>query len=125
MGEHTRISDAEYEVMELIWRAPDGMTAAEVHAALSARKKLAYNTAATFLTRLCAKGLLESEKRGKTNYYRAKISEDAYKRDQTAQFLSDIHHGSKKSLFASLFRDRLDEQKLDELLRLCGEEEET
>lgn len=123
----TRISDAELEVLEVIWEIGDWADIAQVHHLLSAKNQWAYNTVGTFMIRLEKKGYLEHKKRGKANIYRAVISQADYRRAETEQFIKQVHSGSRKSLLAALCGDQTDEAELDQLLRLLndmGEKEE-
>ena len=111
-----KISEAEAEVMEVVWDSGEWIGVPLVHEKLSENRKWAYNTVGTFMNRLCAKGFLESKKEGKTNLYRALISRSEYKNELTREFLDEIHHGSKRSLFAALYGGKLSDEKIDELM---------
>ncbi len=112
-----KISQSELDVMEAIWQAGGWLSAHDVIARLSDSKKWKYTTVATFLTRLKEKGFLEQDKRGTSNVYRAAVSKEAYKEEETQAFVASIHHGSKKSLMASLYGGKLTDAELDELIR--------
>lgn len=113
-----KISDSEYEVMEVLWANDDYMEVAEVHNALSKVKKWAYKTVATFLIRLNGKGFLDVKKHGRANSYYPLISEAEYIRAQTEEFLQTIHKGSKRSLIAALYDSDTDNDELDELIAM-------
>lgn len=115
MSDIIKISDAESEVMEVLWDKGEA-SANTVCQELSKEKKWAYNTVATFLVRLCDKGFLKSRKEGKSNIYSCLISREEYKRSLTYDFLSSIHRGSKKSLIASLFDKELSDEDIDRLM---------
>ena len=100
-----KISESEYDVMEVLWKDGDWMDVPSIHTALTRVKKWAYNTVGTFLVRLTGKGFLETEKRGRSNFYRAVITEQEYVTSQTEEFLKSVHKGSKKSLIAALYQD--------------------
>ena len=68
------------------------------------------------MKRLTDKKVLSVRKEGKTNYYTAAISEEDYKREQTEEFLNEMHHGSFKSLIASLLGGKnADKKEVEEL----------
>ncbi len=116
-----KISDSEYEVMEVIWeKGETGVS--EVHKILSQKHTWAYNTVATFIQRLAEKGFIEIQKNGKANICRAVISKEEYKKSMTKDFLDSIHNGSKRSLIASLFDKQLPDDTIDKLMRLIDEE---
>lgn len=115
-----RISDAELEVLEVVWELDDWVDIARVHQLLSEKNKWAYNTVGTFMIRLEKKGYLEHKKCKKTNVYRAVISREDYKRKETEEFLKQVHSGSKKSLLAALCGDQADEEEIDKLFKLLN-----
>lgn len=117
MGKLAKISDSEYEVMEVIWAENNWIDISGVHQILSKAKKWAYNTVGTFMLRLTDKGYLKTEKRGKSNFYFPLITEEQYVRAQTEEFLNLVHKGSKKSLLAALYDDSTSQEELDDLMR--------
>ncbi len=120
MSEPGRMSESESEVMEVVWEKGE-VSAHEVQEELSKKKSWAYNTVATFLQRLCEKRFAASRREGKTNYYRALISREEYQKSVTRDFLNSIHHGSKRSLIASLFDGEVNDEEIERLLRLIEE----
>jgi predicted transcriptional regulator len=73
------LHELESEIMEQVWRLGD----ATVHAVrdeLNARsdKQRAYTTVMTVMSRLCTKGVLERERRGRRDHYVATISRSDY-----------------------------------------------
>ena len=117
MKETARISEAENEVMEVIWKAGK-VTVQQVQQALWDQRHWAYNTVGTFMQRLYEKGLLNRAKSGKTNVYEAAVSEAEYKKAVTEDFLRQVHSGSKKSMMSALFDERLSEDEIDKLLEM-------
>lgn len=111
-----KISQAEWDVMEAVWNSTDWLTANDVLERLAGEKQWKYTTVATFLTRLKDKGFLEQSKRGMTNVYRAVMSKEDYKQQETREFVASIHNGSEKSLMAALYGDKLSDRELDELI---------
>lgn len=99
-----KISDSEMEIMKIIWAHDDAVTSAQIAEELETEWKI--TTILTFLKRLDDKGIVSSEKIGKTNYYRALISEKQYTSQQTEEFLDQFHSGSVKNFLAALFGDK-------------------
>ncbi len=109
-----RISDSEMDIMRIIWDAGCEVTTAYILERLNTQRKK--TTVLTFLKRLTDKGVIETRKDGKTNFYRAKISEEEYKKIQTEEFLKETHSGSLSSFFAALYGGgHPDKEELDEL----------
>lgn len=77
----------EQEVMEVVWDLEDA-TVRDVHARLAARRKIAYTTVMTTMTRLATKGLLRRDTDELAHRYRPVISRDAYGRSTVASVLS-------------------------------------
>lgn len=96
------ITAAEMEIMQVIWNTEGTVTSNEIMAALPDKK---LTTIVTLAGRLIEKGVLASEKTGRSHahQYSALISEKEYKKIQTKTFLSTVHKGSAKSLFSALF----------------------
>ncbi len=121
MKKFVKISDSEYEVMEVIWETGE-TSVPEVHRRLSEKRKWAYNTVATFMQRLSEKGFLEIRKNGKSNSYNYVVTKEDYKKSLTKDFLDSIHSGSKKSLIASLFDKKLPDETIDKLIDMIDKE---
>lgn len=112
----TKITKAEMELMRIIWATAEPVTSGGLLERLPAGNEWKPTTVLTFLSRLAEKGLLTVEKRGKTNLYAAAVTEEAYRAQETACFLEDVHGGSVKSLIAALYdADGLTPTELDEL----------
>lgn len=110
-----KMSDTELEIMKLIWSLDHPVTAQELQKLL-AEKQWKITTLLTFLTRLCEKGYLSSTKEGRSNHYAAVMSKEEYQQQETSEFVSQVHSGSMKSLFAALYKSKeLTKADLDEL----------
>lgn len=96
------ITAAEMEIMQVVWNSEGTVTSSEIMAALPGKK---LTTIVTLAGRLIEKGVLASEKVGRSHahQYSALISEKEYKKIQTRNFLSTVHKGSAKSLLSALF----------------------
>lgn len=111
------ITDAEMEIMQIIWASGAPVTSKELQARLS-RKKL--STIVTLAGRLIDKGILKSVKIGRTHAheYSACLSEAEYRRRQTKDFVASVHKGSAKSLLSALFQEEgLTKEEVEELRR--------
>jgi predicted transcriptional regulator len=71
--------ELEAEIMEEVWRLGE-TSVRDVQEALNARseKTRAYTTVMTVMQRLDAKGFLRRRREGRTDFYQAEISRDAY-----------------------------------------------
>ncbi len=96
-----KMSESEMEVMRAVWAFEGPVTSAQVQESLGERGWKP-TTVLTFLSRLAEKGLLRTEKRGKSNRYTPLLSEQEYKEWETRSFLEEVHGGSLRSFFAAL-----------------------
>ena len=113
-----KMSEAELEVMRAVWRCGGAVTSPFLHEVLSETRAWKQNTVITFLSRLADKGLIRAEKagRGKPSRYVALVTEEAYKRLETMDFLQEVHGGDLGSLMTALCGDeRPSPQRLAEL----------
>jgi BlaI family penicillinase repressor len=110
-----RITDAEREVMKVVWRqAP--CSSHDVVAALASSKTWSVGTIKTLLNRLHSKGALRFEKVGKSYLYRPTVTEDRLRNAEADSFLERIFDGALSPMIKHLARNRkLSEQDLDEL----------
>ena len=114
MREIKRLSDAELEVMQIIWAHSPPVTAAEVQQ--NAAKDWKATSVLTFLSRLCEKGFLQCEKEGRQNFYTPLIEREAYLQRESASFVRRLCGGSVKNLVASLSdAGELTDSDIDEL----------
>ncbi|CUU46331.1 BlaI/MecI/CopY family transcriptional regulator [Clostridium beijerinckii] len=101
-----KISDAEMEIMKIIWKKNDQITTAEILDALPKENSWKVTTIMTLISRLTKKGILSVTKVGKLNNYFPKITEEQYRAIQTDNFLEDMHKGSVKNFMATLFNNK-------------------
>lgn len=116
-----QISDAELEIMKVIWAKEDGPALfAYLTDELAARgKPWQKNTLITLLNRLVNKGFLRARKTGRRNEYTTLVSENEYQTAQTRRFLDKIYEGSAKGLVSNLIQgDLLPDEEYEELKRL-------
>lgn len=97
-----KLTAAEEEIMECIWPLSRKVSSADVMESIGAEKGWKQPTLLTFLTRLCDKGVLESEKLGKLRSYTVLISKEAYKESETRDFITRFHDGSVQNLIACM-----------------------
>lgn len=120
----SHITEAEMEIMQILWSADGSVTSKEIAAKLPGKK---LTTIITLAGRLIDKGLVKSEKVGRSHshQYVPVISEEAYKKAQTRDFVETVHKGSAKSLLSALFEDRgltgEDVAMLQDLIERMGE----
>ena len=88
-----QISDAEWEVMKVVWeRQP--VSAAVVVERLGRERRWSPRTIRTMLNRLLAKRAIDYHPEGKRYLYRSRISRDACVRQESRSFLSRVFDGA-------------------------------
>ena len=88
------ISDAEWQVMEVVWAAAAPVTASDVVARLERTTDWNPRTVKTLLNRLVNKGALAFQADGKRYLYRPKVSRGECVRVQSRSFLSRVFGGA-------------------------------
>ncbi|AQR93853.1 BlaI/MecI/CopY family transcriptional regulator [Clostridium saccharoperbutylacetonicum] len=101
-----KISDAEMEIMKIIWNKNRQVTTADILEELPKENSWKITTVMTLISRLTDKGILEVTKLGKLNNYSVKITEEEYRAIQADNFLEDMHNGSVKNFIATLFNNK-------------------
>ncbi len=123
-----QISDAELEIMKIIWGNPEAVTwFSDIMNGLAVRgKPCQKNTLIVLLSRLMNKGFLRARKTGRRNEYTALISETEYQTAQTKNFLDKIYEGNAKGLVSNLIMgDLLTGEEYEELKKLLENGRET
>jgi BlaI family penicillinase repressor len=115
------ISDAEWEVMKVIWPNPP-CSSAQVVSALASSKAWSVGTIKTLLNRLHSKGALRFEKVGKSYLYYPAVAEDRLRAAETESFVDRVFDGAFSPMLAHFARSRkLSEEDLVELERILKE----
>ena len=123
MQKNINISDAELEVMKVIWKEKRAVTSLDVIAAFE-NKGWKKTTIGTFLTRLVDKKALSAEKKGKLYYYTPLISQKDYRKFQTKSLITSLYGGSIKDFAVSLFEEQsISDEDIKELKAIFVDKE--
>ncbi len=116
-----RISDAEYEVMKIVWEyAP--INTVEVIDKLTKTSKWNPKTIQTMLLRLVKKGALSCVKEGRVFVYTPIVTEKEYLAQESSTFLNRFYKGTINSMILNfLEQDKLTPQDIEELRRILDE----
>lgn len=113
-----KISNAEFEVMQILWNAQKPLSIQDVCDRLP-NNKWAYKTVGTLLIRMEEKGAVISEKNGRINYYQPVLNKDEYTKEQTKNLISKLYNGSVKDLAVSLFKSEdMTESDINEIRKM-------
>jgi BlaI family transcriptional regulator, penicillinase repressor len=94
-----QISDAEWDVMKVVWdHGP--LTAGEVVRHLAGEHRWSPRTVKTLLNRLVRKGALGFRAEGNRYHYHPKITRDAVVRTESRSFLSRVFGGAAGPMLA-------------------------
>ena len=106
MARRLPVSDAELEVLKVLWAAGP-VTVRDVAAALRRRRRrLAYNTVLTLLTRLRDKGYVAADRRDTAHLFRAVVTRDALLGSSLAALADRVCDGTASPLVHALVRGR-------------------
>lgn len=113
-----QISEAEYEVMKIVWKnAP--VSTNEVTETLTSTTDWSPKTIQTMLKRLVNKGALTYVKEGRVFVYTPLVEEDEYISQKSSSFLSRYYDGELTSMVSAyLENDRLSDEEISELRSL-------
>lgn len=96
-----KISEAEAEIMKVVWDCDSPVTYAHIRTVLSRQKGWESPTVNTLVNRLVKKGILTQEKR-EVYYYSANISEEEFTKSKTEAFIEKVYSGNVKGLMSAL-----------------------
>lgn len=96
-----KISDAELEVIKVIWSKKSPTTYAELRAVLGGEDGWDTSTIRTLIRRLVEKGILLQEKKD-VYYYTPMISETEFVKTRTKEFLHKVYGGDIKHLISTM-----------------------
>lgn len=109
------ITDAELEVMKVLWQSP-GQTAADVHGELEPVQNWSRQTVKTLLSRLVEKGALSTTSVGRAFCYTPAINREDYETRAARRFVDKVFSGRAAPLVAHLADGKgLSEDDLAEL----------
>lgn len=113
-----QISEAEYEVMKIVWKnAP--VSTNEVTETLTSTTDWSPKTIQTMLKRLVNKGALTYVKEERVFVYTPLVEEDEYISQKSSSFLSRYYDGELTSMVSAyLENDRLSDEEISELRSL-------
>ncbi|MCW3490471.1 BlaI/MecI/CopY family transcriptional regulator [Dethiobacter alkaliphilus] len=119
-----QISDAELEVMKVLWELEQA-TSSQIVERLSEDTDWKPKTIQTLITRLAAKGAVAAEKtESKAYLYTPLISEDEYKSYANHSFLQKMYDGSVKMMLTTFVKEqKISKAEIESLKKLLDEEE--
>lgn len=126
MKDMPKISEAEWEIMKIIWRkAP--VTSDEIIESLSSKKDWTTKTVKSFLNRLLNKQVIGYDKSGRNYLYYSMLSEEECIRVESESFLARVYDGAVEMLFSHYLKNEsLSDQEIENLQKiLLGKKKES
>ena len=119
------ITDAELEIMKLLWQNK-ALTLNKIVENLSKEEKKNKSTIKTLLYRLIEKGSVKSiEHNSKENEYIAIITKEEYLKKENDTFLKKLYNGSTNKLLLNFVEEKkISKQDLKDLLLLIESEDQ-
>lgn len=110
-----QISQAEFEVMQIVWEH-EPISTNEIVERLSRKSTWSPKTIQTMLIRLEKKGVLTHDKESRVFIYSSLIKKDIYIADESHSFLNRFYSGTLNKMVTNLLdQDLLSEDDLKEL----------
>jgi len=117
-----RLGDAELEIMQVVWGTKESVQASYVQEKLHGHRDWSLPAVCTAMNRLVEKAFLACEKKGRSNFYRALISEERYKEEESRSFLDRLYGNSFTGLVAALYHGKtIGKEDLAELRKFLDE----
>ena len=119
-----QISEAEFEVMKIVWKyAP--VSTNEITEKLLQTTTWSPKTIQTLIKRLVTKGALTYEKRGRMFIYTPVVKEDEYISQESSSFLNRYYDGDITAMVSAYIEnDKLSKSELDTLRTLLSQRQE-
>lgn len=113
MNASKTITDAELEIMKILWRKGEAVSSADIRLELLEQKKWEKSTVLTLIRRLVDKNIVTVDR--KTSSYLPNVKESDYLAIQTQDMADKLFDGSIKNLIAALCESKLSSQDVEEL----------
>lgn len=111
-----KLSAAEWEIMNFIWKQNKEVTVREVVDGLYPNGEKAYTTVQTIMNNLTGKGVLSVKKMGPVNQYFPNSDEHSARKKELQTMIQKVFKGSPVALFQSLLSStNLSEEQIDEI----------
>lgn len=123
MTKHPKISEAEWQVMKVLWEKSP-LTVKEIVAALSERTSWQRETIRTLVNRLEKKGAIQFEKRGRQHYYTPVLSQEQSVQAETHSLLQRAGTSVLKPILAAFMEEEeLSAAEVAELRRILNKKQ--
>lgn len=113
------ITQAQHEILEVIWASAEGATVAEVWQAIAQKRKVTRTTILNQIDRLEDRGWLKRHKGPNGNRYVATVTRQQASRSLVSQFVDAFFGGSATQLVSNLLgAKKLKKSEIEQLRKL-------
>ena len=121
MPDLPQISEAEFEVMKIVWKyAP--INTNEITERLLKTTAWSPKTIQTLIKRLVTKGALTYEKQGRVFVYTPLVGRNEYVNQESSAFLKRFYNGDISAMLSSYLENhRLSEEEIEDLRTILSE----
>lgn len=121
MKDIPKISDAERQVMKVLWENSP-LTSTQIIDELKDDTTWNSKTIHTLISRLVKKEAVEAKKDGNYYLYYPMITEEECKKDETKTFLQKVYNGSLKMLVSNFIKEgEISNEEIDELQQILDQ----
>ena len=125
MANKSRLTPAEWEIMQAVWAFEKAVTVRDVLEHLYPSGEKAYTTVQTVMNTLVTKELLSRDKIGMVGFYTPTNSREKTTLEETSRLVTKVFGGSIPAVASSLMSlDDLDLDDIAEIKRLIRRREE-
>ena len=118
-----KISDSEWEIMNLVWKKSP-LAASEIVEELESKKDWHPRTIRTLLARLVEKGALRFSQEGKRYLYEPKVTMEACVHHESRSFIDRVFGGAPASMLINLAKHtEFSAEEIKQLRKLLAEKE--
>ena len=111
-------------LLKHLWERSEG-SAAEIHGAVGAARRLAFTTTATMLRKMEERGLVSHRTEGRAVIYRAVVTEEEVSKSMAHDLLDRLFEGSVANMVSHLLSTReVSAEELKELEKLVRKKKE-
>lgn len=116
-----KISEAEWEIMKIIWKK-EPVTSEQIIEELAPRKEWSPKTVKSFLNRLVNKEAIGYTKAGRNYLYTPILTEEECIGSESQSFLNRVYDGAVEMLFSHyLKKESLSDEEIENLQRILLE----
>ncbi|MFS1514156.1 BlaI/MecI/CopY family transcriptional regulator [Chengkuizengella sp. SCS-71B] len=124
MSNYTKISDAEWVIMEELWKKSP-LTSAEIIDQLKDSTEWNPKTIHTLINRLVKKEVLGVKREGRFKQFHPLLSADECRKRETTSFLKKIYSGSRQMFILNFIKnEKLTDTEIEELKKILKQKKD-